>query len=153
MTTLANTQADRAVVRLMWVGAALTVVAAALPFLDQAATVLADHVRAGYPAYGRGEIDAAVTAYQAILAAAGVLGLIGWVGTAWSVRAGKGWARVLASAVFVVAVCVALTGLTVKDTSGDVGLAPQLGWLQLLPCLPGLAAVGLLWTKPRSSGR
>jgi hypothetical protein len=149
MTTLANTPGDRAARRVMWVGAGLTLVAAALPFLDQAVTVLADHVRAGYPTYGPGEIDTAVRAYQAILAVVGVLGLVGWVGTAWAVRAGKSWARVLASGAFVAAVCIALAGLTVKDTSGDVGLAPQLGWLQLLPCIPGLAAVVLLWRKAR----
>jgi hypothetical protein len=45
----------------------------------------------------------------------------------------------------VFAVAVAAAGLTTVDTSGEVGLAPAMGWLLLLPCLPGLVAVTKLW--------
>jgi hypothetical protein len=40
---------------------------------------------------------------------------------------------------------IAVFDLLVKDTSGDTGLPPLLGWIGMLPCLAGLAAVTLLW--------
>ncbi|MFG2039442.1 hypothetical protein [Dactylosporangium sp. NPDC048998] len=148
MTELARKPANQVALATMYVGAGLTVIAALSPFVDQATTtVLADHVRKGYPAYGPGEINAAVTAYTVILSAVGVLGLLSWLGTARAVRVGKGWAPWLATGVFAIAACLALMAVTVKDTSGEVGLAPLLGWLQVLPCIPGLAAVALLWRR------
>ncbi|MFJ8582966.1 hypothetical protein [Micromonospora sp. NPDC093277] len=145
MTKLASKPGNQAALVTMYVGVALTAIAAVSPFVTT--TVLADHIQEGYPTYAPGEIDNAVTAYTAILATVGVLGLVGWLGTVWAVRAGKGWARLLATGIFAIAACLAIAAVTTKDTSGDVGLAPQLGWLQLLPCLPGLAAVVLLWRR------
>ncbi|MEV4108353.1 hypothetical protein [Nonomuraea sp. NPDC049695] len=130
----------------LYAGAGLTVVATLAAFVDRAG--LADHIRAGYPAYGPGEIDSAVTAYTVILSVLGALGLLGWLGTAWAVRMGKGWARRPAGGLLAVAICVALAALTVQDTNGEVGLAPLLGWLQVLPCAAGLATVVLLWRRP-----
>lgn len=148
MTTAARTPGDRTTLATIGAGAVLTLTAAVFPFVDRATTtVLADHVRAGYPTYGSAEINAAVTAYLAILSVVGVLGLLGWLGTAWAVRAGRGWAGWLATGLFLAAAGTALAGLTVQDTSGDVGLAPLLGWLQVLPCVPGLAAVVSLWRR------
>ncbi len=46
---------------------------------------------------------------------------------------------------FVLGTGVSLTDLLVKDRSGDTGLPPLLGWVGILPCLPGLAAATLLW--------
>jgi hypothetical protein len=148
MTNLARKPGNRATLAMMYVGTAFTVIAALSPFIDQATTtVLADHVREGYPAYGPGEINAAVTAWTVLLSVVGVLGLLGWLGTVWAVRTGKGWARWLATGMFAIAVCIAIAAATVKDTSGEVGLAPLLGWLQVLPCVPGLAAAVLLWRR------
>ncbi|MFG1699679.1 hypothetical protein [Nonomuraea sp. NPDC049309] len=141
-----TTPRGRVVPVLLYVGAALTVLAALLPFLGK--EVIADHVRASYPAYTPGEIDAAVNAYLIILGVIGFLGLLGWLGTVWAVRAGQGWAVWMASGLLVIALLIAVAGLTVKDNSGDVGLAPVFGWLLVLPCLPGLAAVAL-WRKAR----
>jgi hypothetical protein len=52
--------------------------------------------------------------------------------------------------IFVVATTIALTDLLIKDTSGDTGLPPLLGWIGMLPCLAGLLAVGLLWRDPNT---
>ncbi|MFD2762549.1 hypothetical protein [Micromonospora eburnea] len=148
MTKLASKPGNRAALVTMYVGAGLTVLAAASPFIDRATTtVLADHIRAGYPTYGPGEIDTAVNLYTVVLSTMGVLGLLGWLGTVWAVRVGRGWARLLATGMFAIGAGVAIVAATTKDTSGDVGLAPQLGLLQILPCLAGLAAVVLLWRK------
>ncbi|MET8867956.1 hypothetical protein ABZW11_33920 [Nonomuraea sp. NPDC004580] len=141
-----TTPRGRTVPALLYTGAALTAVAALFPFVDKA--VLAGHVSAGYPSYAPGEIDAAVTAYLIILGAVGLLGLAGWLGTVWAVRAGKRWAPWLAGGLLVSAILIAVAALTIKDTSGDVGLAPLLGWLLVLPCIPGAAAVAL-WRKAR----
>ena len=42
---------------------------------------------------------------------------------------------------------VALSALLTKDTSGEVGLAPLLGWIGLLPCVAGLITVVRLWRR------
>lgn len=40
---------------------------------------------------------------------------------------------------------LSVTDLLIRDTSGDPGLPSLLGWVGMLPCLPGLIAVTLLW--------
>ncbi|GAA3262439.1 hypothetical protein [Nonomuraea helvata] len=146
MTTPATTPGKHGALATLYAGAGLTVAATLVALADRAG--LADHVRAGYPAYGPGEIDSAVTAYTVILSVVGTLGLFGWLGTAWVVRRGKGSARWPAGGLLAIAICVAFAALTVRDTNGEVGLAPLLGWLQVLPCAAGLAAVVLLWRRP-----
>lgn len=132
----------------MYAGLALTVVAAIAPFVDRATWhVLADHIRAGYPTYSQGEIASAVTTYLVILTSVGVLGIVSWIWTAWAVKSGKRWARWAAVAMFALGASVALTGLLVKDTSGDVGLAPLLGWIGMMPVLAGLVAVTMVWRR------
>jgi hypothetical protein len=127
----------------MYAGVVLTVVAAIAPFAS--GDVLADHIREGYPTYTQGEVDTAVTAWLVILTVVGVLGLVGWAATISAVRAGKRWVRWAATAMFAIGTTLALTALLTKDTSGDTGLAPVLGWIGMLPCLAGVAAVVLLW--------
>lgn len=138
----------RSAVRAMVAGAVLTAAATVAPFF--ARPTLADHIRAGYPQYTQGHIDSAVTAYLMILAGVGVLGLEGWFATIWAVRRGLSWARWVAGAMFAAGLSVALTGLLVKDTSGDVGLAPLWGWIGIAPCVAGAIAVTRLW---RPGGR
>ncbi|HLU71783.1 MAG TPA: hypothetical protein VKZ82_06365 [Nonomuraea sp.] len=147
MTTPKKRPPNQVVLALMYAGAALTAFAALFPFIDRAtATVLADHIRAGYPAYEPGAIDAAVTAYLILLSVVGALGLLGWISTIWAARAGKRWTPWLAIGLLATALCVSIAALTTQDTSGDVGLAPLLGWLLVLPCVPGLVAV-TLWRR------
>ncbi|MFF8812307.1 hypothetical protein [Streptomyces pactum] len=50
---------------------------------------------------------------------------------------------------FLIGTGTGLTGLLTKDTSGDTGLPPAMGWAGMLPCLAGLVAVALLWRRPR----
>ncbi|MGI5158508.1 hypothetical protein [Microbispora sp. CA-102843] len=147
MTRLQQRSHNRTALPMMYIGAGLTAIAALFPFVDRATTtVLADHIKASYPAYEPGAIDTAVTAYLVILSTVGVLGLLGWVGTIWAARAGKRWTSWLAIGLLSIALCIAIAALTVQDTSGDVGLAPLLGWLLILPCVPGLATVAL-WRR------
>ncbi|MGW2223091.1 hypothetical protein ACWCSD_49535 [Nonomuraea sp. NPDC001684] len=132
---------------LLYGGAALTVLVTLFAFAYRSG--LAEYLRAGYPELGPGKIDEGVTTYTVILSVVGALGLAGWLVTVRAAGAGRGWARWLGAGLFVVASCVALAGLTVRDSNGEVGLAPLLGWLQVLPLVPGLVAVVLLWRRAR----
>jgi hypothetical protein len=133
---------------ILYIGLGLTLLATVFPFIDRATTtVLADHIRDGYPAYDSHDVSNAVTAWLVILTTIGVLGVAGWLVTARAVRAGKAWNRWLATGLLSLAFLLAVTGLTTRDTSGEVGLAPLLGWLQVLPLFPGVAAVVFLWQR------
>lgn len=137
---------QRSALRASYTGLGLTLVAALLPHVDRATThVLVDHIRTSYPTYDGQQVDATVNAWLTLLSVVGVLGVLGWIWTMWTVKTGKRWARWSATAVFVIAACVALTALLTKDVSGDVGLAPPLGLVGVLPCLAGLWVVVALW--------
>lgn len=130
----------------LWIGLGLTLLVGAYTLIDGATThLIADHIRATYPSYGPAEVAAGVQAYVAMLLTVTGLGAMSWVATIWAARTGKRWTRALATAQLAVAITIAVVGLTTVDTSGKVGLAPAMGWLLLVPCLPGLAAVVKLW--------
>jgi hypothetical protein len=139
---------ERLAVAAMYAGLGLTVIAMIIPYVDHAtANVLAGHIGAGYPTYSKPRTDAAVTAYLVYLSGVGALGIICWLATIWAVKAGKRWTRGAATAMFGLGIGIALIDLLVRDTSGDTGLPPLLGWVGVLPCLAGLLAVTLLWKK------
>ncbi|MFL5839511.1 MAG: hypothetical protein ACJ77Z_03555 [Thermoleophilaceae bacterium] len=142
-----TTQQRQAAAAAMYVGLALTVVATIVPLMDHStANVLADHIRDGYPTYTPARINAATT-YLIYLSAVGAVGILSWVWSIRAVKARRGWLREAVTAIFVLATGIALFDLMIKDTSGDTGLPPLLGWVGLLPCMAGLLAVGLLWRK------
>jgi hypothetical protein len=148
MTTTTTTYHERPAIGAMYAGLGLTVVALIVLYVDHAtANVLADHIRAGYPAYAQPRIDSAVTTYLVYLSVVGALGIICWLGTIRALKAGKRWARGAATAMFALGTGIALIDLLVRDTSGDTGLPPLLGWAGMLPCLAGLLAVMLLWKR------
>jgi len=143
-----TTSDQRSAIRAMYAGLGLTVVAMLVPYVDHAtANVLAGHIRAGYPAYTQARIDSAVTIYLVYLSALGALGVICWLAAIRAVKAGKRWARGAATAMFALGTGIAMLDLLIKDTSGDTGLPPLLGWAGMLPCLAGLLAVTLLWRR------
>ena len=139
---------ERSAIGAMYAGLGLAVVALIVPYVDHAtANTLAGHIRVGYPTYTQARIDTAVTTYLVYLSVVGALGIICWLWTIWAIKAGKRWARGIATALFALGTAIALTDLLVKDTSGDTGLPPLLGWAGMLPCLAGLLAVTLLWRR------
>lgn len=129
----------------LYLGLALTFAAVAVPYVNEA--TLAGHIKAGYPTYPEARIDTAVSIYLVYLSVVGALGVVCWVTAIWAVKARKRWAPAIGTAFFVLGAGVALFDLLVKDTSGDTGLPPMLGWAGMLPSLAGLVAVALLW-KP-----
>jgi hypothetical protein len=139
---------NRSVLAAMYAGLALSIVATVVPFVDRGtADTLAEHIRDGYPKYGPARIDTAVTTYLVYLSVVGALGVAGWLVSIRAVRRAAWWVRRVATALFTVGTSVALTNLLIRDTSGATGLSPLLGWVGMLPCLPGLVAVALLWRK------
>jgi hypothetical protein len=147
-TSRATGPALRAAVPVLRVGLVATALVTAYAWVDSATTAtLAAHVAASYPALGAAEVDAAASAYLAILTSVGVLGAVAWVVVARAARRGRAWAPWAGTAALLLGLGVALAGLTVRDTSGDVGLAPALGWAQLVPCAVGLVAVAALWRR------
>lgn len=144
-----TSQPQRAVLLAMYTGLLLSVVATVAPLVDRTTSnVLAHHIRDGYPQYSQQRVDSAVTDWLVLLTIVGALGIASWIWTIWAVRAAKTWARWAASAMFALGISVALAGLLLKDTSGDVGLAPLLGWIGMAPCLAGLVAVAALLRRP-----
>jgi len=141
----------RATLATLYAGLVLTVAVTVAAYVDR--TALADHVRAGYPRYGEGRVDDAVTAWLAVLTTLGVLGALAWAWTARLVRAGRSGAPWAATAMFVVGTTLALTAALTKDTSGEVGLAPEIGVLLVLPCVAGLLAVSQLWAGRSATSR
>ena len=147
---MTTTHDHRLAIGAKYAGLGLTVIAMIAPYFDQdGANGLAAHIRAGYPAYSQARVDADATTYLSYLTVVGVIGIVCWLGTIWAVRADKRWARGVATATFAAATIIALSDLLVKDTSGATGLPPLLGWIGMLPCLAGLVAVGLLWSRSR----
>lgn len=135
----------RSAVAFMSAGLGLTVAAALVAFASPG--VLEDHIRAGYPSYGQDRIDEAGTAWLIVLSVIAGAGAGGWLAAIWAVRAGKPWAPLAVTALFVLGTTVALTAALIRDTSGDTGLPPLLGWAGVAPCLAGLLAVVALWRQ------
>ncbi|GAA3509566.1 hypothetical protein [Georgenia daeguensis] len=141
-----KTRPERAALGAMYVGLALTVVAAITPYIDRATgNLLATHLRAGYPSYTQDRVDSAVTTWLVYLSVLGALGLITWLVTIWAVRTDRRWARPVTTLVLALGLGVGLFNLLVTDTSGDTGLPLLLGSVGMLPSLAGLLAVTLLW--------
>ena len=145
---MTNTPQERLAIRAMYAGLALTVAATILPHVD--ANGLAHHIRNDYPTYAQSRIDSAVTTYLIYLTVLGALGIIAWLWTIRTVKAGNRWGRAVATALLALATGIALFDLLVRDTSGDTGLPLLLRWVGLLPCLAGLLALTLLFKKGAS---
>jgi hypothetical protein len=145
---MTKTRHKQSAIGAMYAGLGLTVVAMIVPYIDLASGKrLAGHIRDGYPTYAQDRIDTAVMTYLIYLSVLGAVGVICWFCAIWAVRTGKRWARGVAALVFALGAGIALFNLLVKDTSGDTGLPPLLGWVGMLPCLAGLLAVTLLWRR------
>lgn len=139
----------RATVAAMWIGLACTVIATIAPFLGQdTSNGLAGHVRAGYPFYSSARVDTAVDTYLAYLTGVNAMGVMAWLAIMWAVN--KEMRRTFRTAltIFVTAAAIGLFDLLIKDTSGDTGLPPVIGWIELLPCAPGLIVLLLVRGRP-----
>jgi hypothetical protein len=134
----------------MEVGLALTVAATIVPFIDRGTSdLLGDHIRAMYPDYTDSHVSSAATTYLIYLSIIGVFGVAAWL---WTIRiarkrAGRAW--IFATAMFLLGSTIALTNLFIQEETGDRALPALYGIVGLLPTLPGLAAVAVLWKADR----
>jgi hypothetical protein len=141
-------QHQRPVIAAMYAGLALTVTATIVPHVDHAmANVPADHIRASYPAYTDARIDTAVATHLVYLSVVGALGVVGWLGTIWAVKAGKRWARGGATAMFALATGSAPIRSARQRHVRRHRPAAVAGLVGTPPCLAGLLAVTFLRRK------
>ena len=136
---------ERSAILTMYIGLALTVVAAIVPIIDQAWTdSLSQHLHDVYAGY---DVDApATSAVLAYLATVGALGTLAWLWTLWAVNTQRHWARPVATVLFLLACGLAIVNLTVQEYDQTI-LPMRLGLVGLLPCVAGLVAVVLLWRR------
>ncbi|WP_030159351.1 hypothetical protein [Glycomyces sp. NRRL B-16210] len=136
----------------MYLGLALTAIAAVAPLIDIATVdTLTDHVRQAYPDWPASEVGKDRDAIATYLAATGGLGLVCWLVAIGAVATGRRWARGLVTALFAVGTLIALTNMSLGGEGYDTILPPAYGALGLLPCLAGLAAVILVWRKDKNA--
>lgn len=151
---MTTTRHERSAIVAMYAGLGLAVIATIVPYFDHVTgNTLADHIRDGYPTYPQHRIDTAATTWLAYLSVLGVLGIVFWSVAIWATRTGKWWIRGYATAMLALGAGTALFNLFVRDTSGDTGLPPLLGWVGILPSLAGLVGVTLLWRGSRPKTR
>ncbi|SHF91866.1 hypothetical protein [Streptoalloteichus hindustanus] len=131
-------------------GLALSTIATLAPLVD-VATVdsLANHVRSAYPDWPTDLVSADRNAIVGYLTVVGVLGLAGWLGTAWAVARRKGWAHVAITVMFALGASTALFNFTLSGGAYTNVIPRTYGTLGLLPVIPGLAAVVLAWRHRR----
>jgi membrane glycosyltransferase len=129
-------------VRWLSAGLAATTLITVFALVDPVSTrFIAAQVEAGYPSYTQAQIDDAVALYVGILVSVGTAGIIGWITALLLVWARKRAAFWTGTVLGAIGVLIAATALATRDTSGTIGLAPVFGWLLLIPCAIGAAAL------------
>ena len=133
-------------VKLMWVGAALSVagVAVSILMLDTFKESIADSLRESDPNVSQTSIDAA---YMGGIAAAVVVGLVSvglWAWMAWKNGQGKSWARIVATALGGINVVFLLIGFAAPGANA-VTLA-----FNALTLILAVVILVLLWKKDSS---
>lgn len=138
---------DRQAIRYMYLGLALTVLAAVAPALDLVTLdIVADHVRNAYPNWPDDMVAADRNAIVGYMAGVGVLGIGCWLWAIAGVRKRSSRARLVSTILFSVGAIMALTDLTFSGEAYTTNVIPYLyGTLGLLPTVPGLLAVVRLW--------
>lgn len=138
-TTTPTTEATGRATTTMYVGAALSVLLAALTFVDQVAVDgITDALWDKYPDYTSGEIATDAGATAAALYVLAGLGLVCWLLLATATRRGWRRTRLTAAIVFGLALVASLS----------MAYAPMPGYLATahwLPCVAGIVALVMLW--------
>jgi hypothetical protein len=126
-------------IRLMWIGAALSAISAAVA----AATVssLRDAIVKVHPEYTATQIHNAEHAQSFLYIFVGVISVGFWIWMSFAIRKGRPWTRIVATVLF--GVNTVYTALTLAATA--LGLV-----FVLLLWLAGLAATILLWRREAS---
>ncbi|HZE40262.1 MAG TPA: hypothetical protein VE172_15770 [Stackebrandtia sp.] len=131
----------------MYVGLALTIAAALIPYL--ASGSLSHQMHQAEDGYVKGtDTDTAVAAVQLTLAGVAGLGVICWLGMIFAVHKRQRWSRVASTVLLVIAEGIALATVFAREY-GHTLVPAGIGTATLLPSLAGLVAVGFLWMWKR----
>ncbi|GAB3564335.1 hypothetical protein [Spelaeicoccus albus] len=130
--------------RALQIGLALGVIAAAAPVFDLFVTAsIESHVRSAYEGWSAGTVAMDRNAITGYLVVIGILGIVGWVGALWALRTRIAFP--VSVTLFVVGTVLALVTASSSGGAYDTIVPVQFGTLALLPSVPGLAAVVVLW--------
>jgi hypothetical protein len=129
-------------VRLMYAGAGLS----AVSFIVGLVTIgsLKSTIRADDPSFTNAQVNAGVTIALVIAGIFGLIGLGPWIWMALANRAGKSWARVVATVFFGIDTVGLLASFARTNTGASI-------ILEVLVWLVGLGAIILMWNRESSA--
>jgi hypothetical protein len=128
-------------VRLMYVGAALAAIGLILEFL--AIGSIKSAIKKAQPSFSTAQVHSAEVATVAIFVVVGLIGIGLWVWMALANKAGRSWARIVASVLFGLNTLFLLLQVARSGIQGGL-IASMITWLV------GLGAIILLWRKDSS---
>ena len=145
-TQRVGSSAKRAVV-VMYAGLALTVIAVLAVMIGDGS--INRHFHEVYDPYiGAAKADEDKGPLVTYLYMVGGIGVISWLWMVWAVKRAKRWARGVATIVFLLATVDALVNLLMQEYHKTI-LPTSIGLAGVLPCVAGLVAIVLLWTRDR----
>jgi uncharacterized membrane protein YidH (DUF202 family) len=139
---------DRRLMRLMYLGMALTAVLMLAPIVDVfTADSIASHVRDTYPRWSERMIHTDRNAIAAWLASIGLLGVGAWYWSIRSVRKHSRRARIVVTSAFSAGLIVVLINLTTGGHGYKQVVPLTYGLLWLLPAAVGTLATVRTWRR------
>lgn len=134
-------------VRLMWVGAAITVISMILGFvtLGSLKSQIRDQLEAGGQDVTQNMVDAGYAFAIGSMIVGGVLGALLWLWMAWKNGQGRRWARIVATVFAAINLIGTISNIASKN-------ATAASWIvQLIGLIVGIVVVILLWRKESSA--
>jgi hypothetical protein len=135
-------------VLVMYIGAAASLIGIIVGLLlrHSLRSYLADHVKRNGKSLTAAQVTSAYHAELAVLVIVGLIGIGLWIWLAQSSKAGKSWARIVATVIFAIDTIFAFVGLagSALGGGGATGIYGIVVWVI------GLVAIILLWLRPSS---
>lgn len=140
---------ERRLVRIMYVGMAVTAVLMLAPIVDMfTADSISTHVRGTYPQWPAHKVHEDRDAIVAWLALVGVLGLGFWHWAIRAVRRHSGRARLVVTSAFTMGLIAVLINLSVGGHGYQQVVPLSYGLLSLIPVAVGSIALVRTWQSP-----
>jgi hypothetical protein len=144
---------ERRLMRIMYVGMALTAALMLAPILDLVTVdSIAGHVRATYPHWPDRLIHEDRNAIVAWLAGVGALGLVAWYWSIRSVRRRSRRMRSVITSAFSLSLIVVLINLATGGHGYQHVVPLPYGLLSIVPTAVGALAVVRVWRHPARTG-
>lgn len=134
---------------MLHLGLVVTVLVALAPVVDLLIVdSIKDHVRDAYPDWPASDVALDRNAIVIYLVSVGVLGVAGWLWTTWLQLRGSRRTRPVATTLFVLALLVALTTVSMGGEAYDTIVPTTYGVLGLVPVVIGAVALVRIWRQP-----